>query len=88
MPTPINKDYVVTQPIEGIPVIKIGNSYVALDMTGAVWSRSESTSNDTTTVTVTCTFTQGARYTQVGMLTESSGTQTYTMTSQSFGVVT
>lgn len=88
MPTPTDKNYIATQPIEGIPVIKIGNSYIVLDMTGTVWSRSESTLNDTTTVTVTCTFTQGARYTQVGTLTESSGTQTYTMTSQSFEAVT
>ena len=88
MSAPVDKDYVAIQPIEGVPVIRIGNSYIALDMTGAVWSRSETTSNNTTTVTVTCTFTQGARYTQVGTLTESSGTQTYTMTSQSFVVVT
>ena len=88
MPTPDYKDILVEQPIEGVPVLQAGKSYYALDMTGAVWSRSESTSNNTTTVTVTCTFTQGARYTQVGMLTESSGTQTYTMTSQSFEAVT
>lgn len=76
--------YPFEQPIVGVPVLKINNSYFALDLTGAVWTRTESTSNDTTTVTVTCTFPQGAVYTQVGTLTDSDGTQTYTMTSQSF----
>lgn len=76
--------YPFEQPITGVPVLKVNNAYFALDMTGAVWTRTESTSNDTTTVTVTCTFPQGAVYTQVGTLTDSDGTQTYTMTSQSF----
>ena len=76
--------YPFEQPIVGVPVLKINNAYFALDLTGAVWTRTESTSNDTTTVTVTCTFPQGAVYTQVGTLTDSDGTQTYTMTSQSF----
>lgn len=76
--------YPFEQPIVGVPVLKINNSYFALDLTGAVWTRTESTPNDTTTVTVTCTFPQGAVYTQVGTLTDSDGTQTYTMTSQSF----
>ena len=80
--------YPFEQPIVGVPVLKINNSYFALDLTGAVWTRTESTSNDTTTVTVTCTFPQGAVYTQVGTLTDSDGTQTYTMTSQSFEAVT
>ncbi len=76
--------YPFEQPITGVPVLKVNNAYFALDLTGAVWTRTESTSNDTTTVTVTCTFPQGAVYTQVGTLTDSDGTQTYTMTSQSF----
>jgi hypothetical protein len=76
--------YPFEQPITGVPVLKVNNAYFALDLTGAVWTRTESTSNDTTTVTVTCEFPQGAIYTQVGTLTDSDGTQTYTMTSQSF----
>ena len=88
MPTPVDYDVLIHQPIEGVPVIQAEKSYYALDMTGAVWTRSESTSNDTTTVTVTCTFPQGAVYTQVGTLTDSNGTQTYTMTSQSFEAMT
>lgn len=80
--------YPFEQPITGVPVLKVNNSYFALDLTGAVWTRTESTSNDTTTVTVTCTFPQGAVYTQVGTLTDSDGTQTYTMTSQAFEAVT
>ena len=76
--------YPFEQPITGVPVLKVNNAYFALDLTGAVWTRTESTLNDTTTVTVTCTFPQGAIYTQVGTLTDSDGTQTYTMTSQSF----
>lgn len=80
--------YPFEQPIVGVPVLKINNAYFALDLTGAVWTRTESTSNDTTTVTVTCTFPQGAIYTQVGTLTDSNGAQTYTMTSQSFEAVT
>ena len=80
--------YPFEQPITRVPVLKVNNSYFALDLTGAVWTRTESTSNDTTTVTVTCTFPQGAVYTQVGTLTDSDGTQTYTMTSQAFEAVT
>lgn len=76
--------YPFEQPITGVPVLKVNNAYFALDLTGAVWTRTESTSNDTTTVTVTCTFTQGAVYTQVGTLTTNGSTKTYQMTSQSF----
>lgn len=76
--------YPFEQPIVGVPVLKINNSYFALDLTGAVWTRTESASNDTTTVTVTCTFPQGAIYTQVGTLTTNGSTKTYQMTSQSF----
>ena len=87
MPTPVDYDVLIHQPIEGVPVIQAEKSYYALDMTGTVWTRSESTSGETTTVTVTCTFPQGAVYTQVGTLAESSGTKSYTMTLQSFGAV-
>ena len=76
--------YPFEQPIVGVPVLKINNAYFALDLTGAVWTRTESASNDTTTVTVTCTFPQGAIYTQVGTLTTNGSTKTYQMTSQSF----
>lgn len=86
MPTPVDYDVLIHQPIEGVPVIQAEKSYYALDMTGAVWTRSESTSNDTTTVTVTCTFPQGAVYTQVGTLETSGDTKTYEMTSQTFEV--
>lgn len=79
--------YPIEQPIPGVPVLKVNNSYYCTDMTGTVWTRTESTSNGTTTVTVTCEFPQGAIYTQVGTLTDSDGTQTYTMTSQSFEAV-
>lgn len=88
MPTPVDYDVLIHQPIEGVPVIQAEKSYYALDMTGTVWTRTESTSDGTTTVTVTCTFPQGAVYTQVGTLTDSNGTQTYTMTSQSFEAMT
>lgn len=84
MPTLVDYDVLIHQPIEGVPVIQAEKSYYALDMTGTVWTRSESTSNDTTTVTVTCTFPQGAVYTQVGTLETSGDTKTYEMTSQSF----
>lgn len=84
MPAPVDYDVLIHQPIEGVPVIQAEKSYYALDMTGTVWTRSESTSNDTTTVTVTCTFPQGAVYTQVGTLETSGDTKTYEMTSQSF----
>jgi hypothetical protein len=80
------KELYVFQPIEGVPVMQCGESYYCTDMTGTVWTRSESTSNDTTTVTVTCTFPQGAVYTQVGTLTTNGNTKTYQMTSQTFEV--
>lgn len=76
--------YPFEQPITGVPVLKVNNAYFALDLTGTVWTRTESTSNDTTTVTVTCEFPQGAIYTQVGTLTTNGSTKTYQMTSQSF----
>ena len=84
MPTPVDYDVLIHQPIEGVPVIQAEKSYFALDMTGTVWTRSESTANNVTTVTVTCTFPQGAVYTQVGTLETSGDTKTYEMTSQSF----
>lgn len=86
MPTPVDYDVLIHQPIEGVPVIQAEKSYYALDMTGTVWTRTESTSGETTTVTVTCTFPQGAVYTQVGTLTTNGNTKTYQMTSQTFEV--
>lgn len=86
MPTPVDYDVLIHQPIEGVPVIQAEKSYYALDMTGTVWTRTESTSGETTTVTVTCTFPQGAVYTQVGTLTTNGNAKTYQMTSQTFEV--
>ena len=77
-------DCVAYQPIEGVPVIVVDRAYCALDLTGTVWTRTEVTENNVTTVTVTCTFPQGAVYTQVGTLSVSGGTRTYTMISSVF----
>lgn len=78
--------YPFEQPIVGVPVLKINNSYFALDLTGAVWTRTEQDGeyDDEKEITVTCTFTQGATYTQVGTLTTNGSTKTYQMTSQTF----
>lgn len=86
MPTPDYKDILVEQPIEGVPVLQAGKSYYALDMTGAVWARTEQDGeyDDEKEITVTCTFPQGAVYTQVGTLTTNGSTKTYQMTSQTF----
>lgn len=76
--------YPIEQPISGVPVLKANNSYYALDLTGAVWTRTEQDGeyDNEKEITVTCTFPQGAVYTQVGTLTESGSEKTYTMTSQ------
>ena len=88
MPTPVDYDVLIHQPIEGVPVIQAEKSYYALDMTGTVWTRTEQDGeyDDEKEITVTCTFTQGAVYTQVGTLTTNGSTKTYQMTSQTFEV--
>ena len=86
MPTPVDYDVLIHQPIEGVPVIQAEKSYYALDMTGAVWTRTEQDDDDEKEITVTCTFPQGAVYTQVGTLTTNGNTKTYQMTSQTFEV--
>ena len=88
MPTPVDYDVLIHQPIEGVPVIQAEKSYYALDMTGTVWTRSEQDGeyDDEKEITVTCTFPSGAVYTQVGTLTTNGSTKTYQMTSQTFEV--